>query len=200
MDRKPNFIETFNNAFSKEWCENCINEFLMAEKNKKTLTRSKAENTNPLIKQDSFINLEVHRESSYQKIITDFKEIFFKIVYPQYNELYGALAFAGPHTIEGFKIQKTEIGQGYHIWHFENDSLEHSRRLLAYSLSLNDVAEGGETEFLYQNYRLQQKQGSLTIFPASFTHTHRGNPPLSNTKYIMTGWISFISNNQTDSQ
>jgi len=25
----------------------------------------------------------------------------------------------------------------------------------------------------------------------AFTHTHRGNPPLSNTKYIMTGWLEY---------
>jgi len=26
---------------------------------------------------------------------------------------------------------------------------------------------------------------------AAFTHTHRGNPPLSNAKYIVTGWTEF---------
>ena len=29
-----------------------------------------------------------------------------------------------------------------------------------------------------------------SIFPAGFMHTHRGNPPISNDKYILTGWFS----------
>jgi len=54
---------------------------------------------------------------------------------------------------------------------------------------LNDVDEGGETEFLYQNKRIAPKKGRMVIWPSSFTHTHRGNPPLSGSKYIITGWI-----------
>tara|TARA_R110000868_G_scaffold16539_1_gene73910 strand:+ start:347 stop:526 length:180 start_codon:yes stop_codon:yes gene_type:complete len=58
-------------------------------------------------------------------------------------------------------------------------------------LYLNDVEEGGETELLYQSRRIKPQKGTLTMFPASFTHTHRGNPPLSNDKYIVTGWVEF---------
>ena len=54
---------------------------------------------------------------------------------------------------------------------------------------LNDVDEGGETEFLYYPRRVKPQAGRVLLFPASFTHSHRGNPPLSNTKYIMTGWV-----------
>jgi hypothetical protein len=53
------------------------------------------------------------------------------------------------------------------------------------------VQEGGETEFLYQHMRVKPEQGTLVIWPAAFTHTHRGNPPLSNEKYIVTGWTEF---------
>ena len=54
---------------------------------------------------------------------------------------------------------------------------------------MNDVDEGGETEFLYQQKKIKPKTGRVVIFPASFTHQHRGNPPMSN-KYIITGWLS----------
>jgi hypothetical protein len=59
-------------------------------------------------------------------------------------------------------------------------------------LYLNDVEEGGETEFLYQSMRISPKQGTLVLFPAAFTHTHRGNPPLKGDKYFITSWIQFI--------
>jgi len=58
---------------------------------------------------------------------------------------------------------------------------------------LNDVEEGGETEFLYLKKRFKPIRDRLLIFPAGFTHTHRGNPPLSGDKYILTGWVEFMS-------
>jgi hypothetical protein len=59
-------------------------------------------------------------------------------------------------------------------------------------LYLNDVDEGGETEFLYQSIRIKPKKGTLILCPGSFTHTHRGNPPLSGEKYIVTTWIELV--------
>ena len=52
-----------------------------------------------------------------------------------------------------------------------------SARKLVIQLYLNTIEEGGETEFLYINKRIKAEQGRLIIFPAAFTHTHRGNPP-----------------------
>ena len=31
----------------------------------------------------------------------------------------------------------------------------------------------------------------LCLFPSDWTHLHRGNPPISNDKYIMTGWYNY---------
>jgi hypothetical protein len=80
-------------------------------------------------------------------------------------------------------------GDGYHRWHSERFGMNTVERVLAWTIYLNDVTEGGETEFLYQGLRVAPKHGRIVIWPAGWTHVHRGNPPLSNTKYILTGWI-----------
>ncbi len=54
---------------------------------------------------------------------------------------------------------------------------------------LNDVAEGGHTEFFYQQRAIQPKTGRMVIAPAYFTHTDRGCVPISGDKYILTSWI-----------
>jgi hypothetical protein len=56
---------------------------------------------------------------------------------------------------------------------------------------LNDVQNGGETEFLYQSLRIKPTKGTAIVWPSEFTHTHRGNPPLSNNKFIITSWFEF---------
>ncbi len=93
-------------------------------------------------------------------------------------------------------IQKYEknVG-GYPHWHSEqfpqaghNEALH---RVVLYMFYLNDVEEGGETEFFYQNRKLTPKRGTMVIAPAGFTHSHRGNMPTSGDKYIATSWIMF---------
>tara|TARA_R100001015_G_C4609944_1_gene165254 strand:+ start:558 stop:1175 length:618 start_codon:yes stop_codon:yes gene_type:complete len=96
-------------------------------------------------------------------------------------------------SFDGFKIQKTSRSGGFHKWHFEDGLIRD--RFLTWSVFLNNVEEGGETEFLYQSARVPAKQGSLCLFPSDWTHTHRGNPPISNEKWIMTGWIVFTPKN-----
>lgn len=86
------------------------------------------------------------------------------------------------------KVKKIPIGGGFHDWHYENSGLQVSSRKLVVQLYLNTIDEGGETEFLYMNKRIKAKQGRLIIFPAAFTHTHRGNPPIGQDKYIVSTW------------
>tara|TARA_B100000131_G_scaffold288277_1_gene299496 strand:+ start:405 stop:1040 length:636 start_codon:yes stop_codon:yes gene_type:complete len=86
-------------------------------------------------------------------------------------------------------VQKTEAGQGYHKWHCENTGEGTIQRVLATMIYLNDDFEGGETEFLYLKKRMKPVKGRVLIFPAAFTHTHRGGLVLDGTKYIATAWV-----------
>ena len=56
---------------------------------------------------------------------------------------------------------------------------------------LNDVTDGGYTEFPNQGKRFQPRAGDLLIWPAFFTHPHRGIASKTQTKYIVTGWYDY---------
>lgn len=104
-----------------------------------------------------------------------------------YIKEYGQLENS-PIVSSDIKMQKTSPSGGYHVWHYENSHWNFAQREMVWSLYLNTVDEGGETEWLYQNRRISPKQGTVVIWPAGYTHVHRGNPPLSGDKYILTGW------------
>ena len=87
-------------------------------------------------------------------------------------------------------LQKTEPCEGYHSFHAENVAWSNRFRALAWMIYLNDVEEGGETEFLYQKKRFKPTKNTALIWPGSWTHLHRGNPPISGSKYILTGWFA----------
>ena len=87
------------------------------------------------------------------------------------------------------KVQKTYPKGGFHNWHHESSTWAAMQRVLVWTVYLNDLPEGeGETEFLNQGRRVSPKRGRVVIWPAGFTHVHRGNPPYTQNKYIMTGW------------
>lgn len=93
-------------------------------------------------------------------------------------------------------VQKYEKQQGgYPYWHSEvYPQLQHNEalhRVLLWMFYLNDVEEGGTTDFYYQNRSIKPKAGTMVIAPAYFTHTHRGQMPVSNDKYIITSWMMF---------
>ena len=89
------------------------------------------------------------------------------------------------------KLQKTPPRGGYHVWHCEQGNKKNESRVLVWTIYLNNIPSGeGETEFLWQGLLVQPKAGTVCIFPASFTHTHRGNPVYSCNKYIATGWYT----------
>ena len=92
-----------------------------------------------------------------------------------------------------FNIQKYDPGQCFDEEHCEHGPCNmSSRRVLAWMIYLNDVTEGGYTRFPNQNRRFQPRRGDLLIWPAYFTHTHHGIVSKTQTKYIATGWFTFI--------
>lgn len=185
------FVGIFEDAFSKEYCEGLIKAYDTAIEAGFGRTRQQDEDFNKLQKADTQLYNNVGNIQIPISNVAEFNEIFWKQCYPLYEEQFAPLKESGAHSSYSLKMQRTNLREGYHLWHYESGNRQLCNRLLTWMLYLNDVEEGGETEFLYQSMRVKPKQGTLLIWPAAFTHTHRGNPPLSNEKYIVTGWTEF---------
>ena len=181
------FIGVYKNVMPEGFCKSLIDYF--NQNLKEVVNRSDYQKDINEAVVDKTLFLETSNE-----ILQSFNEIFWEKVYPLYSSKYYTGSYLGYHTFsQNHKIQKTSFTEGFHHFHCEHGSIEPEelKRILAYSLYLNDIEEGGETEFLFQKKRIPPKENTLAIFPAFFTHLHRGNPPLSNEKYILTGWISY---------
>ena len=122
-------------------------------------------------------------------VATKFLDIFWERCYPLYAEKYSILDEMSTHSVLDVIIQKTSPGQGYHIWHSEVDSMMFRNRVLVFNFYLNDVEEGGETDFFYINDKIKPEKGKLAFFPPNWPYVHKGNIPLSGNKYIITGWL-----------
>ena len=190
-----NFIRIYKNAYSPEYCNEIIKYFETLCEAGFGRTRQQQENTSRNLKDDLSVYLAdgITQELAFDaiKISDHFFSLFWERYYADYMSNFPVLENYNRHTIYKVKIQKTVPGGGYHVWHSETGTRRNSGRIAVFTLYLNDIEDGGETEFLYQGLRVKPEQGALVIWPTGYTHTHRGNPPLKDTKYIVTGWVEF---------
>ena len=95
--------------------------------------------------------------------------------------------------IGSFNLQRYKTGQHFKEIHTERLSLENLHRIFAFMTYLNDVEEGGSTYFSHYDLEIQPRKGLTLIWPAEWTHAHRGNILKEGSKYIITGWINFAN-------
>lgn len=155
--------------------------------------------------QDTF---EGHSSNGIDKLIKDSTDCYLEdpvltnryfqqlsLVAQQYIELYPYVDHYSKWGIsESINIQKYEPQQGYFGWHTERGSASYpqSSRHMVFMTYLNNVTEGGETEFYHQNLKVKAEKGLTIIWPADWTHTHRGITSSTQPKYIITGWFNFF--------
>jgi hypothetical protein len=190
------FIATYKDVYPKGYCEHLIREFDRLEQSGAGSYRHQGEGADAHKKNDHQIalNMRVHTLTPFED--TAASDIFFNGLqkcYDEYTNKYSVLKDGKIHGT-AMKMQRTPPGGGYHIWHAEQGNGIHANRVLVYMLYLNTlpVDAAGETEFLYQQRRVQPEENTLLIWPATFTHAHRGNLVFGDqSKYIVTGWFYY---------
>ena len=189
--RMNNFIERYPQVISKEQCNGIIHEF-------------KHDNNKKLGKLGASI-VDFSRKHS-----TDIRCRFNHTLYQQYNNIIQPALKGGLQLYTGkyefmmelpswnisneYNIQYYDDGQGYKVLHCEHsEASKSSIRILAWMIYLNDAQCG--TVFPHQDITLIPKQGDLWVWPAFWTHAHRGEVPNIGDKYIATGWCEFTAPN-----
>jgi hypothetical protein len=198
MTQFKDFIGVFPNALSEVACDQIVASFAQVDKLGKVVNRQTDDGALKINKDNEYFY--VRSENIGCGVDFNIDDLWVNefvaaswACYEQYAQKYGVLGSLARHQFYmNIKVQKISPTEGYHVWHCEHATRASGSRLLLVLAYLNDVEEGGETEFLYQSRRISPKQGTIMICPSGFTHTHRGNPPLSGDKYIINGWIEFI--------
>jgi len=190
------FIGIYKNVYPEGYCDHLISEFERLVSSGAGRNRQNSENALKHKKNDMQLGLNLGVHSAAGFCDQSSEEIFFKGLqrcFEQYSEKYSVLKDQKINAT-AMKMQRTDSGGGYHVWHCEQNGGKQAERVLVYSLYLNDISEndGGETEFLYQRLRIKPEKNMMVVWPAAFTHTHRGNTVLGDeSKYIVTGWFYY---------
>jgi hypothetical protein len=190
------FIGIYNDVYPEGYCEHLIAEFDRLEATGAGANRIKSENAKRHIKNDYQIGMSLKGHDAMPFDGRNVVDVFFdglQKCYDEYTSVFSALQDVKIRATV-MKMQRTGPGGGYHVWHCEQGNQEHASRVLVYMLYLNTLEpnEAGETEFLYQKERLNPTKNQMILWPAAFTHLHRGNAVFGDqSKYIVTGWFYY---------
>tara|TARA_R100001443_G_scaffold41032_1_gene54453 strand:+ start:536 stop:1258 length:723 start_codon:yes stop_codon:yes gene_type:complete len=211
------FIEEYKNALSDEYCDFIVD--LIEKNPQETYDGRTGGGKNFKVKKstdidlykfpnDKFINEELLPkmfESLKTNVIKYCKKNSITAPWPNAEGLFGDVSKTEEEywsRINQYVVfdnlfslcKKYDKNDGYFNWHLDTGTVVNNRwRLFSRSIVcmfyLNDVEQGGETGFYYQDLEIKPKKGTLVIFPAGFTHLHRGKKPISSNKYIANFWF-----------
>ena len=188
-ESKPNFIGCwFLNT--NIICEDIINFF---EKNK-NLHHQGTTGNGVNIKHKKSIDITIKPNNLADINYKVFKDYFEELqeCYLDYKDQWPFLKnFLNSVNIGSFNIQKYLPGDHFSNLHSERTQLSTLHRVFAFMTYLNDVDDGGTTDFEYYKLKIKPEKGKTLIWPAEWTHAHTGSVLNSGSKYIITGWMHF---------
>jgi len=206
-----NFVGIYDESVPVELCNEFVKNYELAKKNRTIIDISK-EVDGTEVKNDTQIHTN-SEEKDYRKVPSlqrkdesIFTHPISSTIYPIrpgaksyfnylteciecYMDKY-SIYFDGTLFNDVFKIHKVGKSEGFHQWHYERSDPTSLDRVIVYMTYIESPKKGGETEFLHQSLRIDPVVGRTLVWPAGFTHMHRGNPPLDGEKMYITGWLN----------
>ena len=188
------FIGIYDNVLTQTECDKLIAYYNQLNELNRTFNRQELKDEDRHVKDDETAFLMESEEFFLDQGMSILNPLVNKIskCYEDYANRFSVIKSSKRIGVHSLRLQKTVPGGGYHMWHYETSSHGSSPKFITFMVYLNDIDEGGETEFLYLHKRIKPQQGRVIIWPSGFTHTHRGNTPLSGIKYAITGWVSYF--------
>ena len=180
-------IGIYENAFTSDECDELISKFNTSIDRSYTSDGKHQFDSGIQGRDDFQFFLEHINDRLAVNVMTAITKRGLERYMDSYPELRNGDAL-GLYTV---KMQRTDAGGGYHVWHSEDCAYDCRDRVVVWMVYLNDVPveNGGATEFIYQKLSIQPKKGTLVLWPATYTHTHRGGFLTGEiSKYIATGW------------
>ncbi|MBO9665178.1 2OG-Fe(II) oxygenase [Dokdonella sp.] len=180
------YVVCFDGALEQEFCAQLIASFQQMAH----LHTRNGRGVRPALERSGWTELNVSRLAD-----EGFKGFFLQQI-DRYLALYNErvrLTIPVPTrpAIEDLRIKRYRAGADEQFQpHFDSiDAV--ANRYLVFLWYLNDVADGGETEFCDLGVKVSARTGRLLMFPPYWLFQHAGLPPRSNDKYILSTYLLF---------
>ena len=190
-----NFIKVYDNVLDKESCENLIERF---EKSESLLENVNVDDGDNAI---SFKQLTLLNQEDWKSFQDSMLNVFQHYIMSYKTDCnIRRLMWPAEYGYEAIRV-KRYLPNDFDRFDPHVDVMTHetARRFLAFFIYLNDVKEGGETEFVnlkkegtYIPYKIKPKTGRMVVFPPMFPWPHAGLIPISGQKFLLHSYLHYV--------
>ena len=176
-----------NNALKPKVCEDIIQRFRHDDRKAPGITTSGK--VMPELKKSMDLAISDLDEwedidrTLFQSLAENLEEYAKRIL-----EIIGNPLWSSEIKDTGYNIKRYRQND-YYNWHVDCQTyIEGWTRTIAGIWYLNEVEEGGETEFAF-GHKVVPETGKLILFPSTWNFPHRGLSPIKGNKYIITSFV-----------
>ena len=174
-------IRVYENSLSSDICDQLVSFF-----ESKTDEHEFIDNQGiPTFTQFNLTKNRQDKEEIHNYLIRtvfEYRDIYYEYVCKN--------VFPESHAFEEFRIKRYNVGGSERFdSHVDVQDYNSARRFLSFFWYLNDVEQGGETVF--NDIEIKPSKGKLVVFPPLWMFPHKGNPPISGTKYILSTYLHY---------
>lgn len=187
-DRLQDYVQWYDGALTPAFCAQLITAFQQTRQQQIERTRG----WRPGLEESAWTELDITPLADEA-----FRGFFYEQIdryLARYNAHLGlTLPVPSSTLLAPLRMKRYAVGKGEWFQpHFDSIN-EVASRYLVFLWYLNDVAEGGETEFCDLDLKVDARAGRLLVFPPYWMYQHAGQPPRSNDKYILSTYLMFPS-------
>ena len=190
MNNLSHYVRVYDDVFQPDFCESMIKTFESIDPALSPTLRVSDHSWEKDYR--CFQEVNIKQDTAFRGIVDPYYARI-RQVYAHYKQMVGSDFFPQEFTLEEARM-KRYLNDDYEQfgWHVDVGDKQSSSRYLVMFTYLNDVEEGGETEFLSNGeFTVKPKCGRMVVFPPSFMFPHRGKKPISNSKYILSTYLHY---------
>jgi len=188
-ERLTDYIKVYDDICGEEKCDEIVKVFESQEDNHVYINRSKR----PTFTEMNISQQYAAKDVAWMGIQKEVQFLFVDAVSRYMDELDLGSDFPAKYAFEEFRIKRyCENSDDEFADHVDVGDYNSARRFLVCFLYLNDVEEGGSTDFPKISHSITPKCGRILVFPSVWMYRHAGRPVIKGTKYILGTYLHYL--------
>jgi len=180
------YIVTMENVISAETCKEIIKVFEDIPMELKLESRNKHNSGAKKFWMYYFEDTNLKNYALVKQMVG-----VFNSCYAKYLQLHNTCMLPESANLSPLKIKKYDKNSDDQFPpHVDAGTTSH-HRFIGMILYLNDVEVGGETEFECLAEPIKPVAGTMLMFPTLWMYKHRGNPTVSDDKYLLQSYARY---------
>ena len=187
--RLTDYIKVYDDVCDKDFCEQIINSFETEEEHQVFIDRLQR----PTFTEMNISQQYMNNNHTWTAIQKQAQSVFVEYVSKYMDELDLGPDFPAKYAFEEFRVKKyREDSNDQFSDHTDVGDYNSARRFLVCFLYLNDVEEGGTTDFPKISHSVTPKCARMLIFPPNWMYRHAGRPVVNGKKYILGTYLHYL--------